>query len=257
MSKLPVSYEIARNADLGPMMASMYSYVVASNGLYLRAQRSGIEALIPIGPAQVRGLAELHTSVQLTLPSIPGEMLLEMLERSRASTDSQGRLIEILFHLYYAEESWHLVEPPQQRSSGGVTLLPDMAETYPAGAVLVEVHSHHHMQAYFSATDDRDEQGFRLYAVLGTIQRRPTVRVRVGVYGYFAEVPAETLFEMPVSIIDVRRMPAGFDEQDDGQEAPLVVPTQSVVTDLLARWATSKWAQRLTSLFTTRLGRDE
>jgi hypothetical protein len=37
----------------------------------------------------------------------------------------------------------------------------------------IEVHSHHH-ESFFQQTDDKDEQGFRLYGVLGTIFNRPT-----------------------------------------------------------------------------------
>jgi hypothetical protein len=36
------------------------------------------------------------------------------------------------------------------------------------------------MKAFFSGTDDADEQGFRLYGVLGSIFERPTFMLRVG-----------------------------------------------------------------------------
>ncbi len=68
-----------------------------------------------------------------------------------------------------------------------------------AGA-LIEVHSHHGMPAFWSGTDDADEQGFRLYAVLGDIFRRPTLRVRVGIYGQFYELPAGTIFGLPAGV---------------------------------------------------------
>ncbi|MBV8715456.1 MAG: hypothetical protein JOZ65_10355, partial [Chloroflexi bacterium] len=41
--------------------------------------------------------------------------------------------------------------------------------TTPVHDAIVEVHSHHMMRAYFSATDDRDETGRRVYGVLGRL----------------------------------------------------------------------------------------
>ena len=43
------------------------------------------------------------------------------------------------------------------------------------------------LPAFFSATDDRDEQGFRIYGVAGRLYTpRPELRLRVGVYGHSA-----------------------------------------------------------------------
>jgi hypothetical protein len=43
--------------------------------------------------------------------------------------------------------------------------------------------------------DNRDEQGARFYAVIGRIYSRPEIRLRLGVYGDFVDLPAAALFE--------------------------------------------------------------
>ena len=42
---------------------------------------------------------------------------------------------------------------------------------------VIDLHSHGRMSAFFSSTDDADEQGFRLYVVIGNVDTdRPTYR---------------------------------------------------------------------------------
>jgi hypothetical protein len=52
------------------------------------------------------------------------------------------------------------------------------------------------MGAYFSRTDDADEQGLGLYAVVGRLDTdRPEVVLRAGCYGHFLPLPWEAVFE--------------------------------------------------------------
>ena len=62
--------------------------------------------------------------------------------------------------------------------------------------VVAEFHSHGRSRAFFSATDDRDEQGFRIYGVAGRLDKyRPELSLRVGVYGHFAPVEWSQVFD--------------------------------------------------------------
>jgi len=70
---------------------------------------------------------------------------------------------------------------------------------------LIEVHSHQRMAAFFSSTDSADEQGFRLYAVLGRLDRdgyEAEIRLRVGVYGHFYELPATGILSLSEGVTD-------------------------------------------------------
>ena len=66
----------------------------------------------------------------------------------------------------------------------------------PVQGHVAEFHSHGRMRAFFSATDDRDEQGFRIYGVVGQVdQAAPRIALRVGIYGHFQELRLEDVFE--------------------------------------------------------------
>jgi hypothetical protein len=67
---------------------------------------------------------------------------------------------------------------------------------------LIEVHSHGMMKAGFSKTDDREETGFRVYSVLGTVRHQPTIITRIGVYGYWFPISSRQIYEMPDGIMD-------------------------------------------------------
>ena len=59
-------------------------------------------------------------------------------------------------------------------------------------------HDHTQTRAFFSGTDDRDEQGFRIYGVVGRLDTlRPELSLRVGVYGHHAPVRWSQVFDGP------------------------------------------------------------
>jgi hypothetical protein len=62
---------------------------------------------------------------------------------------------------------------------------------------VLDIHSHTDgVPAQFSPTDNRDEQGFRLYAVVGDLRNLcPTVELRLGVYGYFLPLSRDEVFQ--------------------------------------------------------------
>ena len=52
------------------------------------------------------------------------------------------------------------------------------------GTMTLEFHPHGRMPAFFSKTDDRDDQGFRVYGVMRKLDEKvPTVAHIVGVTG--------------------------------------------------------------------------
>jgi PRTRC genetic system protein A len=60
---------------------------------------------------------------------------------------------------------------------------------------LLDIHSHGGMGAFFSGTDDKDEQGLKLSMVFGKLDAEPEYDLRIGVYGYYARLSFEEVFE--------------------------------------------------------------
>ena len=95
---------------------------------------------------------------------------------------------ERLFAVRWDGRSYRLVVPEQAGTATSLAYVP------PAG-VVAEFHSHGSSRTFFSATDDRDEQGLRTYGVAGRLDTpQPELRLRVGVYGYFAPVDWPQVF---------------------------------------------------------------
>lgn len=191
-----VTHIFATQPALPAIPPGLYQYVVGDNGVFVRASRPGLEAMVPVLTLfeRVRGLAEVQPYVKLTCP-VPRYMT----EHLFLHAWRERRRGEVLYYL--KANPWYLWKPEQVQSPGGV----HPVNPYAAGAdTLLEVHSHHSMAAFFSHTDNRDERaGFRLFAVLGKLdQRRPEMRVRVGIYGHFWEIPAEWVFDLPSFAVD-------------------------------------------------------
>lgn len=215
-----VSYHIARTQGLVPFTGPLYEYWMSGNGLLLRAERPGLAAWVPIAPARVRGLPPLEPGIRLDAPRVPGAAVAKMLELARGAHDAGGHPVEQLYHLEWQRASarWWLTVPTQTQTAYSC----EPHATGPGSSyasALIEVHSHHTMQAFWSDTDNRDEQGFRLYAVWGTIFRQPTLRVRVGIYGHFYELPARAVFDLPASLgINSGGSHHAADRDDEGED---------------------------------------
>lgn len=184
---------------LPPLRAPMYDYVLAANGVYIRARRAGLYVQFPVTYGAIHDLQHLEDRIVLEHPRVPEKLVTEMLERSRRVVLPN---VEVLFHLVYEAEAWTLYEPPQVRNGWGVRPAEDGPGSSYARAI-IEAHSHFTQPAYFSSSgDDKDEQGFRIYAVLGNVLTKPEILTRVGVYGHHWLIPAATVFELPSNIRD-------------------------------------------------------
>lgn len=186
-------YLFAKEPTLPPLPSCLYQYVVAANGLFVRAERPGLSALVPLHRLDgVRGLQSLQPYVRIR--PVPEHMVKGIFQ---TAVKYIGR--EILYYFRMETDGWRASAPQQVQSAGSVTPV----DPYAAGEnTLIELHSHHRMAAYFSSTDNREEQGFRVYAVIGGLDSAPSIRVRVGIYGHFWQCPASWVFCLPSGVRD-------------------------------------------------------
>lgn len=196
-----VNYVIAQALPLPPLQASMYEYVLATNGLFVRGRREGLQVMLPVAHCAVRGLAEAQPFVQMDYPRVPRDILQHMLAQARAAKDEKSQPVEIVFHLSWSGSAWQLEVPLQEQSAVRVQPIESAAGSSYARA-LIEVHSHANFAAQPSITDDKEETGFRIFGILGTIFTQPSLHVRVGIYGYRWEIPATWIFDLPEEITD-------------------------------------------------------
>jgi len=198
-----VEYRIAQpGIPLPAIAASLYEYVMAGNGIFIRGVRCEFQAQFCIVPCAIRGLEDLAPSLNLSAPRVPREIVDEMLRRARTARDANAQSCEIVFHLELDDSGSWLCHVPDQTQAPARAKPTDDSPTSSYARACIEVHSHVNMQARFSSLDDKDEVGFRVYAVLGCISTAPVMRVRIGMYGYRQDIPASWVFDLPPEIGD-------------------------------------------------------
>ncbi len=195
-----ISYNVATSCQLPSITSAIQEYWLAGNGVFLRAQRNGIDVCVQLCALNIPGLAILKPYFNFHYPPIPQRLVSTLLELSIAA----GRE-EVLFYLAFTDDNWQLIIPDQVATEYSVTPTNSLNPLYESA--IIEVHSHHQMAAEFSLADDKEEAGkFRLFAVLGEIFTKPTISVRVGIYTHFQVLPASKVFQLPPGITDANRL---------------------------------------------------
>lgn len=188
-----IDYLVAKGGLLPPVGQCLYEYVIAGNGVFVRAKRAGLEAMIPVALKHINGLDFVVPYVRLE-SKVP-----EVLLRRALLWSVDAMPNEALFWFGLDGNTWTIKRPQQQRTRTSVRPM-DAHDGFGAGA-LIDMHSHNVMAPFFSTTDNKDETGFRIYVVVGSINVRsqlpPKLKVRVGVYGHFWEVAAVDVFCLP------------------------------------------------------------
>lgn len=178
-----VEYLIAHDG-VPPRRGTAYDYVLAGDGLYVTAEDRYLAVRVPVAEATIRGLPPVYPAFTLRTGRLPWCLWRHIVAVAQVHSDT-----EVMLVVTYASSGYQLRLPAQVTGPLSVTYRPE------SDAVL-EIHSHRHFPASFSPTDDADERGFRIYAVIGCLgSSQPEVALRVGVYGHFMSVPWEAVFD--------------------------------------------------------------
>ena len=181
-----MGYLINRPAGLTGGQGIGYDYVLGAGGLYVQSRSAHLVVRFLVAPGSVRGLAPVPEKLTLPHGPIPA-YLFEVGLRWFQETPSTERF----FAVRWDGDAYRLVVPEQAGTASSLTYRP------PAG-VVAEFHSHGKTRAFFSPTDDRDEQGFHIYGVVGKLDTsRPELSLRMGVYGHFGPLRWGQVFVGP------------------------------------------------------------
>ena len=182
----PVGYLVNRPDGLTGIQGIGYDYVLSANGVYVQAESPHLVARVPVTPEAVRGLAPVSEKVALIHGPIPGHLFELGLRWLQTSPD-----VERFFAIRWDGTGYRLVVPEQDGTAASLRYTPPLG-------VVMEFHSHARLGAFFSRTDDQDEQGFRIYGVVGKVGApSPELVLRIGVYGHFVPVAWPQVFSGP------------------------------------------------------------
>jgi len=180
----PAGYLLNKGEGLDGEPGLFYDYIVAGNGLFIRARNPLIKGTLCTSPVEIRGLKPLEEQVELVHGKIP-RCLYDLSLSILMSSSELEQYLAITW-----EDEYRLRMPSQERHEASVKYDNLLSS-------VMDIHSHGHMRAFFSGTDNDDEQGLRLYMVVGRLDTLlPEVELRLGVYGYFASLSVEEVFSV-------------------------------------------------------------
>ena len=181
-----MGYLVNHPAGLSGSQGIGFDYVLGTGGLYVQSESANLTARVLVASAQVRGLAAVTEKLTLAHSPIPAHVFELGLGWVLAAPGT-----ERFFAIRWDGDGYRLVVTPQEGTGSSLSYEP------PAG-VVAEFHSHGKHSAFFSATDDRDEQGFRIYGVVGRLDTpAPELALRLGIYGHFAPLAWRQVFDGP------------------------------------------------------------
>jgi len=199
-------HHIATEAAPLPEAAPGVVWVWAANGIFKRGVTADLDVLIRVHHWATPGLARLapHIRWRCWPGRLPGYLLGPLLEDARraASDDLIARPIERQYFIAWRDGRVKVVMPREQDATATRVryTMPD------AGPILLDIHSHNSMRAFFSGTDNRDDAGLSVSAVVGHIFERPEIAVRANVYGHHMALPALAVFDaLPDGLRDTYR----------------------------------------------------
>jgi len=177
-----VGYLVNKDGAPAGERGLFYDYILAQNGLFVHASNNHLDATVLVAGAEIRGLSPLEEKVTLLHGRIPWR-LYDLAYSLFVMDPGRERYTAITW-----QDGYHLKVPEQEREAASVRYFTE-------SDVVLDLHSHGMMSAFFSGTDDSDEQSLRLYMVVGKVNRLiPEMELRVGVYGYFAPMETKEVF---------------------------------------------------------------
>jgi PRTRC genetic system protein A len=200
-----VEHKIA-SADSEAITAVMFEYLMAGNGLFIRAKRREFSVCLPVCHEPIKGLPEVKSEIVWHKPKIPSVIWRQILENARSGSDSiqfREDVYVVFWHEAIGEWRWRNIG---KERSWARTIADDTLSEY--GEAAIELHTHPNGAIHFSRADDDDESGkFRIFGILTDVHEPlPKIRFRCGVYDYFAQIPADYISEMPFGIIDLNKV---------------------------------------------------
>jgi len=179
------------------------TWIVGANGVFKRGVSDQLELLAAVELFQrpIPGLAKLlpHVRWRCWPGRLDGRLLAPLLSDARQAMAGGTIVRPVEKQFFFVERDGLRVVAPHVQTGTPASLRYTMPVR---GTLLLDLHSHHSMRAYFSATDDRDDNGLSVSAVIGNIYTRPEIVTRLNVYGQHWPVPALMIFDQLGPFID-------------------------------------------------------
>lgn len=200
-----IAHKIKRAEKAEEISAAMFEYLLAGNGVFVRAKRREFSVSLNLSDIRVKNLPDEQTGVFWHKPQISKNLWSEILLHARRQNEC-GVFKEDVYVIFWSDEKigWRWRRISRERTACS-TIADDSLDEYKRACI--ELHTHPTGAIHFSRADDRDESGkFRIFGILIDAEgSEPKMRFRCGVYEHFIEIPFDFIGEMPDGVIDLTR----------------------------------------------------
>ncbi len=201
-----IGHRIAKER-FDPVDAILYEYVLAGNGVVLKAHRDEFTVSIPLVYQDIKGLPEAFVGTEWHKPRVPDRIWDEICLHARID-NSAGHFKEELYLIYWDDTmaSWQWCTSSLDRTWAS-TIADDTRPEY--SEACIEIHTHPPGAYQFSKADDRDESGkFRIFGIIVDVHDKPKIRFRCGVYDHLLPIPFSWIGNLPNGIVDLNEVEA-------------------------------------------------
>lgn len=201
-----VGHKIAAGEN-DPINAALFEYLLAGNGLFVRARRREFTVSLPLTIQRISGLPHAAVGIVWRKPPVPASLWKYILSHARRNHPSSDFKEEVyLIYWDAVTGSWHWRASGREHTWAS-TVADDSLQEY--ADCCIELHTHPPGALHFSRADDRDELGkFRIFAILIDVHVKPKIRFRCGVYDHLVPIPAAWVGAMPDGITDLNEIDA-------------------------------------------------
>lgn len=179
-------------------------YVTSTNGL-MEVRNNDIGVFI-VKTDKIAGAEKIQESFTLNLPKkIPYEIFLQAISFFRGVADRFSNAETALQIFWNRSKEEYFVYCPKQEVTGATvdfTRDPVLEQEH---LLVMDIHSHNTMGAFFSATDNKDEKETRLFGVIGKIRdEMPEFKFRAVCAGnHIDNLSLFDIFENPFGDVNV------------------------------------------------------
>jgi PRTRC genetic system protein A len=190
---------VPRHAPFHPLQENGHRFLLAEDGLYLEVRRPWLHYIHQLAKqtAVAMPYGAIKGKCELDFGSI-GSALAQMKEfavKAKADAPIEAAAALLWDH---RKKAWRTEYPDIIGEASASRIQYHQVEPGPDESVAIDLHSHGHLGAFFSTTDDEDDRGsVKISAVFGNLDTdKPTVAFRLCVLGLYIpiNVPAEKIF---------------------------------------------------------------
>lgn len=190
-----------------PVEAILYEYLLAGNGVLLKAEREEFTVSVPLVYSEIKGLPETFVGIKWHKPKVPGRIWDEICLHAKIH-NSKDNFREELYLIFWDKRSdvWQWCTSGRERRLAS-TIADDGRPEYTEACI--EVHTHPPGASEFSGADDRDESGkFRIFGIIADVHDKPKIRFRCGIYDHLLPIPFSWIGRLPHGVVDLNEVEA-------------------------------------------------